>query len=44
MFEPRPLTYFHRNFYSYPDYNKLAKLRDVIAISKSETITHSLTH
>ena len=24
--------------------NKLAKLRDAIAISESETITHSLTH
>jgi hypothetical protein len=27
-----------------PKNNKLAKLGDVIAISESETITHSLTH
>ena len=26
------------------DINKLAKLGDAIAISKSETVTHSLTH
>ena len=39
------LRSFHMNvLYAYSVANKLAKLGDAIAISKSETVTHSLTH
>ena len=38
------ILYMYEGERSHEDNNKLAKLGDAIAISKSETIRHSLTH